>query len=94
MAFACSRALDEIDAGDEANLLAVIFDGLDAQGCGHVAFAGARTANQHDIVGAIYEILLMELAGASLISLAAKSKPARAVSGRIESAGTHKRLEV
>src|SRR3546814_17270609 len=48
----------------------MMFDGLDAQRRCHMALAGARTADQHDIVGDVDEVAAMQLTHQSFIDLA------------------------
>jgi hypothetical protein len=56
----------------------MMLDRLHAEGGGDVGLAGTRTTDKHDVVGFVHELASMEVAHeASLISLLAKSKPAR-----------------
>src|SRR3546814_8115665 len=48
----------------------MVFDGLDAQRRCHMALAGARTADQHDIVGDVDEVAAMQLTNQSFVDLA------------------------
>ena len=55
---------------EEADLLAVMLDRLDAERGGDVGLAGSGAADQHDIVGAIDELAAMQLADHGLVDLA------------------------
>jgi hypothetical protein len=44
--------IDQFDGGEEAYLLTVMFDGLDADGGGDMGLAGARAADQDDVSNA------------------------------------------
>ncbi len=79
------EGVDQVDGRKEADLAAVMFDGLDTESGGDMGLAGSRAADQHDIPGTVHELAAVRGAGckvltvASLISLAAKSKPARSL---------------
>ena len=78
------ESIDQPDHGEEASLPTVMLNGLDAKGRRHMGFAGARAADQHDVLGTIHELAFVQLAPrsisvASLISLVAKSKPERSL---------------
>jgi len=47
-----------------------MLDGLDAEGGGDVGLAGARPADEHDIVGARHELASMQLANQGFGNLA------------------------
>src|SRR5690606_20863404 len=61
--------VDEIDGGEEADLLAVMLNGLNTQCRGDVALAGSRSPDQYDIIGGIHEVAPMQLAHERLIDL-------------------------
>ena len=44
------EGVDQLDRGEEADLSAMMFDGLDAKGGGDMGFAGARPADQNDVI--------------------------------------------
>ena len=44
------ESIDQLDGGEEAGTLLVMFDGLHAKCRGDVRFAGARTTDQDNIV--------------------------------------------
>jgi hypothetical protein len=62
--------VDELDGGEEPDLLAVMLDGLDAESRRDVGLAGARPADQDDVVGAVDELAPVQLADQSLVDLA------------------------
>ena len=71
------EGVDEFDGGEEPNALAVMFDGLDADGRGQMRFARAWAADQDDVVRVLEELALWSWrTSASFTSLLAKSKPA------------------
>jgi hypothetical protein len=75
--------VDQIDGGEEADLLAVMLDGLDAERGGDVGLAGARPADQHDVVApSMNSPRCSWRTMASLTSLEAKSKPGQILVGR------------
>ena len=65
------EGVDEIDGGEEADALAMMLDGLDADRRGEMRLACAGTADQDDIVGVLQELAAMELTGERLVDLAA-----------------------
>src|SRR5690606_25678070 len=65
------QRIDQFNGREEANPLAVMFNGLNAQRCGDVGFAGSRSPYQNDIVVLFDEGTGMELAHQGLIDLAA-----------------------
>ena len=65
------EGVDEIDRREESDALAVVFDSLDADGCGEMGLACARSANEHDIVGGFDEVTAVELPDQGFIDLAA-----------------------
>ncbi len=44
------QRIDELDGGEEPDLLAVMLDGLNAEGGGEMGLAGAGAADQDDVV--------------------------------------------
>src|SRR5690554_4463020 len=65
------ECIDQFDGREEANPLAVMLDGVDAQRCGDVGLAGPWSTHQHHIVAFVDESTRMELAHQGLIDLAA-----------------------
>src|ERR1700721_4369042 len=65
------ESVDEFDGGEEADALAVVLDGLDADRRGEMRFAGSRAADQDDIVGVFQELAAMELTCGRLVALVA-----------------------
>src|SRR5690606_10396546 len=63
--------VDELDGGEEADTLAMMLDGLHAEGGGDMSLAGARAADKHDVVGILHELASVELAHEGLVDLAA-----------------------
>ena len=70
LCFFLLERIDQFDRREEADALSMMFDGLDAQRRCHMALAGARTADQHDIVGDVDEVAAMQLTHQSFIDLA------------------------
>ncbi len=64
------QRIDQFDGRKEANPLAVMLDGLNAQCRGDVGLAGSRPAHQHDIVGLVDKGAGMELAHQGFVDLA------------------------
>ena len=78
------QGVDPLDGREDPDFLAMMLHGLDAEGGRDVRFAGAWTADQHSVAGTIQELTTVQLAPrsisvASLISLAAQSKPDRSL---------------
>ena len=55
------ESVDKFDGGEEADTLAVMLDGLDADRGGEMRLARAGAADQDDIVGVFQELAAMEL---------------------------------
>ena len=62
--------VDELDGGEEADRRSVMLDGLDAERRGDMGLAGARPADQDDVVGAVHELAAVQLADQGLVDLA------------------------
>ena len=60
----------QFNGREEADLLAVVLDGLDGQSRRDMGFAGAWAAYQHHILGTIQEVTTVQLAHGRLIDLA------------------------
>ena len=65
------ESVDEFDGGEEADALAVVLDGLDADRRGEMRLARAGAADQDDIVRILQELAAMKLTGERLVDLAA-----------------------
>ena len=64
------EGVDELDRGKEPNALAVLLDGLDADGRGEVRLARAGAADQDDVVRVFQELATVKLADERLVDLA------------------------
>ena len=92
LSFLLFEGVDEFDGGEEPDALAVVLDGLDADGRGEMRLARAGTADQDDIVGVLQELAAMKLADERLVDLAAGEVEAGKVAvvreaGRLELIG-------
>ena len=65
------EGVDEFDGGEEPDALAVMFDGLDADGRGQMRFARAWAADQDDVVRVLEKLAAVKLADERLVDLAA-----------------------
>src|ERR1700685_228885 len=65
------ESVDEFDGGEEADALAMMLDGLDADRGGEMRLARAGAADQDDIVGVFQELAAMELTREGLVDFAA-----------------------
>ena len=65
------ESVDEFNGREEPDALAVMFDGLDADGRSDVRLARARAADQDDVVRVLQELAAMKLADERLVDLAA-----------------------
>ena len=63
------QGIDQFDGREEADFSAMMLDGLDAQGCGGMGLAGARAADQHDILGAVEKLAFVQLPQRGLVDL-------------------------
>ena len=66
------KRVDQVDGGEEPDLLAVVFGRLDAERGGDVGLAGAWAADQHDIIGVVDELAAVQLPDHRLIDLAGR----------------------
>lgn len=82
--------VDQFDGGEEPDLVAVMFYGLDPEGCRDVCLAGARAPDQDDIPSAIEERAAVQRPDGGLVD-----RPGREVEaceifvGRAPSMGRH-----
>jgi hypothetical protein len=65
------KSVDEFDGGEEADALAMVLDGLDADRGGEMRLACAGAADQDDIVSVFQELAAMQLTRERLVDLAA-----------------------
>src|SRR4051812_1021609 len=56
------QGVHELYGGEEAHAASMMLKGLHAEGRGQMRFAGARSADQHDVVCLLHELAAMELA--------------------------------
>ena len=71
MAFSLFKRIDQVDRGEEPDLLAVMLDGLDTpRAVATCVFAGSRATDQHYIMGAVDKVAAMELADHSFVHFA------------------------
>ena len=64
------QRVDEIDGGEEPDLLSMMFDGLDGERGRDMGFSRAWSANQDDIVSPVDELAAMQLPRESFVDLA------------------------
>ena len=64
------KGVDQFDGGEEADLAAVMFDGLDAERGGNMGLAGSRATDQDHVLGAIHELAAVQGPDVGLINLA------------------------
>lgn len=64
------QRVDQLESREEANLSAVMLDGLYAQGGRDMGLAGARSADQDDVLRAVHELAAMQRPGRCLVDLA------------------------
>lgn len=79
LCFLLFEGVDQFERREEPHALAMMFDGLDNEGRSDVGFAGAGTAEQHDIVDNVHEVAAVELIDQRLIDLAASKVEARQI---------------
>jgi hypothetical protein len=65
------ESVDKFNGGEEADALAVMLDGLDADRGGEMRLACAGAADQDDVVRILQELAAMKLTGERLVDLAA-----------------------
>ena len=81
------EGVDELDGREEPDTLAVMFDGLDADGRGEMRLPRAGAADQDDVVSVLQELAAMKLTGQRLVDLAAGEVEAGEVAIVRESGG-------
>ena len=64
------QCVDQFDGRVKAHLASVMFDGLDTDSCGDVAFAGAGAPNQNNVFCILYELTTMKLPYSGLVDIA------------------------
>src|SRR4051812_412316 len=64
------EGVDEFDGREEPHALAVMLDGLDADGRGEMRLARSGAADQDDVVGVLQELATVKLAHERLVDLA------------------------
>src|SRR5450432_2180663 len=64
------EGVDEFDRREEPDALAVMFDGLNADGHGEMRFARAWAADQDDVMRVLQELATVKLADERLVDLA------------------------
>src|ERR1700722_18950760 len=65
------KSVDQFNGGEEADALAMVFDGLDADRSGEMRLARAGASDQDDVVRIFQELAAMKLTGERLVDLAA-----------------------
>ena len=73
------EGVDQFDGREEADLAAVMFDGLDAKGSGDMGLAGSRAADQNNILGTVHELASVQRPDSGLVDLAGGEVEAREV---------------
>src|SRR6202161_933915 len=81
------EGVDEFDGGEEADALAMMLDGLDADRSGEMRLACAGAADQDDVVGVFQELAAMELTCERLVDLAAGEVEAGEIAIVLEAGG-------
>src|SRR3546814_18929511 len=81
LGFFLFEGVDQLDRREDADPLSMMLDGLNAQCRGDMGLAGARTADQHDIVGDVDKVAAVKLPDQRLIDIADGTENGRA-SGR------------
>jgi len=66
--------VDEFDGGEEPDALAVMLNGLDANRCGQMRLARARSPYQDGVMRVLQELAAMKLAHQGLVDLAANGR--------------------
>ncbi len=62
--------IDQFDGGEEANLFAMMFDRLNAEGRRQMRLSGSGSSDEDDIIGIVDELAAMELSHQRFIELA------------------------
>ena len=73
------KGVDQFDGGEDPDLSAVMFDGLDADGGGGMGFTGARAIDQDYVLRSINEFTMMQCPNSGLLDLAGGKVEAREV---------------
>lgn len=64
------EGVDQLDGAEEADLSAVMFDGLNAEGCRDMGLASARATDQNDVLRTVDELTAMQGPDGGLVDLA------------------------
>lgn len=64
------EGVDQLDGREEPHLLAMMLDRLNADRRGNMGLAGARTADEDQVVGVVSEVASVQLTDKSLVDLA------------------------
>jgi len=64
------EGVDQFDGGEEADLAAMMLDGLDAEGCCDTGFAGSRAADQDHVLRPVHERAAVQGPDCGLVDLA------------------------
>jgi hypothetical protein len=62
--------VDQFDGREEADLAAVMFDRLDAEGGGDMCFSGSWATDQDHVLGAVHELTAVQGPDSGLVDLA------------------------
>ena len=73
------EGVDQLDSREEADLSAVMFDGLNADGRCNVVFASARAANEDHVLRPVHELAAVQGSDSGFIDLARGEVEAREV---------------
>jgi hypothetical protein len=83
------EGVDQFDGREEADLAAVMLDGLDAEGGRDMGLAGAGPADQHDVLGPVDELARCSWPDGGLVDLAGGEVEAGEVLVGREARGLH-----
>ena len=73
------EGIDQFDGGEEADLAAMMLDGLDTEGRRDMGLARSWPPDQHDILGAVHKLTAMEGPNGGLVDLTGGEVEAREV---------------
>ena len=89
LGFFLFEGIDQLDGGEEPDLSAVMFDGLDTEGGGNMGLAGARAADQHHVLRPIHELAAVQGSDGGLVDLAGSKVEAGEILVGREARGLH-----